>query len=302
MAAIPLQVSLRRRHARYELQSPIEVTVLRSGIPQNLPGRLVDVGLGGIRVVLSGDLYIGESVGVDFPLADTHETVQARARVRYQDRIRCGLEFSTLSPAKLELVRQWTEEGHRVMVSDADRAKPTTPLAEPQFLKAAHPRTGWSKRQGMRPATKFLLAFAVAGALAVGGWAFRHFFVTTHASALAAPVSTSTVEDTAGKSSESLPLRVTVPSSVMQSLITYRTVPVYPEAAQQNDIEGTVLLDTIVGKDGRVLEVSPSSGPPELADAATAAVRNWRFSPFTLNGDAVEVETTIEVEFRLKDR
>ena len=82
MAAIPLQVPLRRKHPRYELTSPVEVTVLRSGIPQNLPGRLVDAGLGGLSVVLAGDLYIGESVGIEFPLPNSSELVQARARVR----------------------------------------------------------------------------------------------------------------------------------------------------------------------------------------------------------------------------
>lgn len=299
MAAIPLQTPLRRRHSRYELTCPVEVTVLRSGIPQNLPGRLVDAGVGGISVVLSGDLYIGESVGVEFQLPEARETVQARARVRYQDRIRCGLEFSTLHARKLELVRLWTEESYRVMVSAADAGKDMakhSPVAEqpqePHFLQAAHSRAAHPKRHGIRRATKILVLLAVVGVLALGAWAYRHFPEVTH---LRAQPATPAI-------TEALPLRVTVASSVMQSLITYRTVPVYPEAAQQKDIEGTVLLDTIVGKDGRVLDLRPVSGPPELAAAATEAVKNWRFSPFTLNGDAVEVETTIEVEFRLQDR
>jgi TonB family protein len=293
MAAIPLQIPVRRRHPRYELTSPVEVTVLRSGIPQNLPGRLVDAGVGGISAVLSGDLYIGESVGVEFSLFDTRQTVQARARVRYQDRIRCGLEFSTLSAGKLELVRLWTEQGHGVMVSASDIAR-ITPVAAPQFLETARPRAAKPRRRGMGWTTGALLCIAVAGIITLGAWAYRHFpEVTRLVSPPAAPVT---------PAPEALPLRVTVASSVMQSLITYRTVPVYPELAQEKNIEGTVLLDTIVGKDGRVIDLRPVSGPPELAPAATEAVKSWRFSPFTLNGDAVEVETTIEVEFRLQDR
>jgi TonB family protein len=293
MAAIPLQIPVRRRHPRYELTSPVEVTVLRSGIPQNLPGRLVDAGVGGISAVLSGDLYIGESVGVEFSLFDTRQTVQARARVRYQDRIRCGLEFSTLSASKLELVRLWTEQGHGVMVSAADTAR-IPPVAAPQFLETARPRAAKPQRRGMGWTTGALLFIAFAGIVAFGAWAYRHFpEVTRLVSPPATPVA---------PAPEALPLRVTVASSVMQSLITYRTVPVYPALAQQNNIEGTVLLDTIVGKDGRVVDLQPVSGPPELAPAATQAVKSWRFSPFTLNGDAVEVETTIEVEFRLQDR
>ncbi len=301
MAAIPLQTPLRRRHSRYELTCPIEVTVLRSGIPQNLPGRLVDAGVGGISAVLSGDLYIGESVGVEFQLPHASETVQARARVRYQDRIRCGLEFATLNARKLELVRQWTEEDHRVMVSSSDTVKDPvrdssrhTPVEpqEPHFLQAARPKAVPPRPHGIRRAIKALRLLAVAGILALGVWAYRHFPAATSLGA----------QPAAAVAPETLPLRVTVASSVMQSLITYRTVPVYPDAAQQKDIEGTVLLDTIVGKDGRVVDLRPVSGPPELATAASDAVKNWRFSPFTLNGDAVEVETTIEVEFRLQDR
>ncbi len=287
MAAVPLQTPLRRRHSRYELTCPVEVTVLRSGIPQNLPGRIVDAGVGGVSVVLSGDLYPGESIGVEFQLADAPSMIQARARVRYQDRLRCGLEFSTVSPEKLELVRRWTDQRHRVMISSADTIK-LIPVVEPQFLQAAQPRL-LPKRRGMGWVAKSAVVLAVAGCLAGGVWAYEQYVATPHLSAQAA-------------GAEALQRRVIVAADVMQSLITYRTMPTYPATAQQRGIEGTVLLDTVVGKDGRVLEVRASSGPPELTGAATDAVKNWRFSPFTLNGDAVEVETTIEVEFRLKDR
>lgn len=305
MAAVPLQIPLRRRHSRYELTCPVEVTVLRSGIPQNLPGRIVDAGLGGISVVLSGDLYPGESIGVEFHLAGAPAGVQARARVRYQDRIRCGIEFSTVSPDKLELVRLWTDQRHRVTVSAADTIK-VVPLAEPQFLQAAQPkRVRSSHPAGLRGRTslgrtslgrtflgrtfKIVALLTMAAVLALGGWAYQHFRATA---SLQEPVA----------APEALLRRVIVAADVMQSLITYRTMPIYPQVAQQQGVEGTVLLDTVVGKDGRVLEVRPTSGPPELTGAAQDAVKNWRFSPFTLNGDAVEVETTIEVEFRLKDR
>src|SRR5258707_2810477 len=136
MAAVSLQVPIRRRHSRYELTAPVEVTVLRSGIPRNVPGRWVDAGLGGVSVVLRGELFPGESVGVEFRLADAPAMVQARARVRYQDRIRCGLEFATVSADKLELVRMWTDQRYRVMVSAADTVKMAEP-PEPQFLESA---------------------------------------------------------------------------------------------------------------------------------------------------------------------
>ena len=290
MAAVPLQVPLRRKHPRYQLTSPVEVTVLRSGIPQSLPGRLVDAGLGGLSLVLAGDLYIGESVGIEFGLADSSELLQARARVRYQDRIRCGLEFSTLNPNKLELVRQWARTGHPVIVSEADTAKFVPAPQEFNFL-AARTKPKLSRRRNSRRWPK-ILSGLLATALVFGGvWAYEHprAFRQMIASA-PIPVTAPT---------EAPPQRMIVAADVMQSLISYRTMPVYPEAARRKDIEGGVLLDTVIGKDGRVLDVQLISGPPELAPAAMDAVKNWRFRPFTLNASAVEVETTIEVAFKL---
>jgi len=298
MAATSRQVPLRRKHSRYELTAPVEVTVLRSGIPQSLPGRLVDASLGGVSVVLPGELFPGESVGVEFRLADAPAMVQARARVRYQDRIRCGLEFSTVSADKLELVRMWTDQRYRVMVSAADTVKMAEP-PEPQFLESA-PSAAQSRnmqrtravgrehaeRRSSSRTAKILVLLAVMAAVAVGVWTYERF---------------GAVKPAAPAAAASLLRRVMVSTDVMQSLITYRTMPVYPQTAERQGVQGTVQLDTVVGKDGRVLEVRPVSGPPELARAAMDAVKNWRFSPFTLDGDAVEVETTIGVEFRIND-
>jgi len=297
MAATSRQVPLRRKHSRYELTAPVEVTVLRSGIPQSLPGRLVDACLGGVSVVLPGELFPGESVGVEFRLADAPAMVQARARVRYQDRIRCGLEFSTVSADKLELVRMWTDQRYRVMVSAADTVK----MVQPQFLQStpsavrskniqdtrAAGREG-AERRSTRRTAKILVLLAVLAGVAVGIWTYERF------SKVRLPVP-------AAAASDLLQRRVMVSTDVMQSLITYRTMPVYPQTAERQGIQGTVQLDTVVGKDGRVLEVRPAGGPPELTSAAMDAVKNWRFSPFTLDGDAVEVETMIGVEFRIND-
>lgn len=304
MAAASVQLPLRRRHARYELTAPVEVTVLRSGIPQSLPGRIVDAGMGGVSVVLSADLYPNETIGVEFQLADAPAMVQARARVRYQGGLRSGLEFSTIGADKLELVRLWTDQRYRVMISPADTIRVVNPPAPP-FLESVKNNkevrekrpaaTGWheARRGGSGAIAKLLILLAVGALLACGMWTYQRFGTSAR---LPAGGSASAA------SPEPLLRRVIVAADVMQSLITYRTMPVYPEAAQVQGIEGTVMLDTVVGKDGRVLDVHPTSGPPELTGAAIDAVKNWRFSPFTLNGDAVEVETTIEVEFRLKDR
>jgi protein TonB len=87
----------------------------------------------------------------------------------------------------------------------------------------------------------------------------------------------------------------------MRSQVLTRTVPDYPEAARRSGLEGVVMLVVVVDKTGRVTEVRPISGPEILSDAAAKAVKQWRFAPFLVGGEPMEVETTIDVGFRLTD-
>ena len=75
--------------------------------------------------------------------------------------------------------------------------------------------------------------------------------------------------------------------------------PAYPAAALANGIEGTVMLDIVIGKDGRVQSVQFKSGDSLLADAALEAVPQWVYRPTRLNGIPVEVATQIEINFTL---
>jgi TonB family protein len=63
-------------------------------------------------------------------------------------------------------------------------------------------------------------------------------------------------------------------------------------------VEGVVLLDTVIGTDGSVVEVHSVSGPNDLASAAVDAVKWWRFEPYRINGQPVAVETTLAVDFK----
>jgi len=76
-------------------------------------------------------------------------------------------------------------------------------------------------------------------------------------------------------------------------------LPVYPQIAKTAHIQGTVLLHAIIDKDGSIQELQYISGPPLLMRAAMDAVRQWKYSPTLLNGDAVPVETQIQVIFSL---
>src|SRR5579864_4911198 len=83
----------RRRVPRFQVQAPLDVTVLRSGVPDSVPGRSVNICERGIAAVLAGELAAGEVVGVEVRLPLAADPLRARAMVRYQDKLRCGLEF-----------------------------------------------------------------------------------------------------------------------------------------------------------------------------------------------------------------
>ncbi len=93
------------------------------------------------------------------------------------------------------------------------------------------------------------------------------------------------------------PLRVG--GNVQAAKIINRVQPVYPPLARQTRISGTVRLHAIISKDGTIQQLEVVSGHPLLQQAALDAVRQWRYQPTLLNGDPVEVDTTIDVIFSL---
>jgi len=82
-----------------------------------------------------------------------------------------------------------------------------------------------------------------------------------------------------------------------ENLLDQRIEPDYPEAARRAHIQGSVVLETLIGANGRVQQISPVSGNPQLADAAVAAVRQWRYKPFTVDGKKVPIRTQVIVTF-----
>ena len=75
--------------------------------------------------------------------------------------------------------------------------------------------------------------------------------------------------------------------------------PTYPELAKQTHVQGKVSMTCIIGRDGLVQSIEVKSGHPLLIKASTEAVSQWKFKPLVLNGEAVEVETTVVIDFRL---
>ena len=89
--------------------------------------------------------------------------------------------------------------------------------------------------------------------------------------------------------------------SLQMGTLVQRVDPVYPEDAKQQGIEGTVKLHVIFSREGAVESLILVSGPPLLVRAAADAVRQWRYSPTVLNGQAMETEEDVTVVFRLSN-
>jgi TonB family protein len=83
------------------------------------------------------------------------------------------------------------------------------------------------------------------------------------------------------------------------SRLIHRVNPIYPEAARTQHIEGSVILNAHVLGDGSVGEIEIMAGDPLLAEAATRAVRQWKFQPYSVNGQPVERQERITVRFSL---
>ena len=97
------------------------------------------------------------------------------------------------------------------------------------------------------------------------------------------------------------PTRIRIGGNVEFAKVLTKVQPIYPESAKAAGAQGSVVLHAIVSKDGRPLsvEVLNSQIDPELARAAVEAVSQWRFQPTLLNGEPVEIDTTITVNFKL---
>jgi periplasmic protein TonB len=95
------------------------------------------------------------------------------------------------------------------------------------------------------------------------------------------------------------PSRIRVGGNVAAAKLIRQVTPIYPTIAKTAHISGTVVLHAIIAKDGTIQELTYVSGPPLLMRNAMDAVRQWRYNPTLLNGEPVEVDTTISVVFTL---
>jgi protein TonB len=96
------------------------------------------------------------------------------------------------------------------------------------------------------------------------------------------------------------PASLRLPSKLIESTIIYKTIPQYPAIAKAARQEGTVILQAMISKSGTIEHLQVVSGPSMLQQAALDAVKTWRYRPYLLNDQPIEVETTVSVIFKLE--
>ena len=110
------------------------------------------------------------------------------------------------------------------------------------------------------------------------------------------PPSPSPVQD---EPKAATPQRIRLGGNIQAAKLLNQVTPAYPVAAKAVRVQGAVRLNAVVGKDGMVREITLISGHPLLVQAAMRAARQFMYRPTYLNGEAVEVDTVIEVQFHL---
>src|SRR5712692_475106 len=96
-----------------------------------------------------------------------------------------------------------------------------------------------------------------------------------------------------------VPQTLRVSQGISEGMLLKRVQPIYPQQARQMRLQGAVLLQAIIGKDGSITSVKALGGDSILARAATDAVKQWKYKPYYLNGEPVEIQTQIAVNFKL---
>ncbi|HLZ39932.1 MAG TPA: TonB family protein [Candidatus Sulfotelmatobacter sp.] len=280
----------RRRVPRFRMDTPLDVTVLRSGIPDTVPGRAVNVCERGIAAVLAGELTPGESVGLELQLWAATEPLRTKATVRYQENLRHGLEFVSISPEQRSSIRNWAKEAKaetEISVTPAVERGPRrddrAPTARPISGGGGPPGKIGKKRSGTVWVIILLLLAAAAGFF---WWKWNRGWEELESGL---------------KSSDTVAAQkpqVQVPAEVMQKLLVHRVEPVYPPEARKQKLQGIIAVDIVVGRDGSVVSMRAVNGPDVLARAAMDALRWWKFEPYRVNGEPAVVETTMAVEFK----
>jgi TonB family protein len=272
-----------RKFPRHPINVALDVIALRSGVPENLPGRSTDLSEGGVGAMVAGELAAGQQVAVELRLPNVGVPLRVRALVRYQGRLRYGFEFVGLPADEREMIRYWA---YRLPSQLAPVAvQPVANPEETETMQVAAPATApiFPRPAAIVPLQRLgWIAGAVVLVAILGWWRWQSSWSELETNTSAAQMA---------------PLRVS--PETMEMRIVSKVDPIYPEQARLAGKQGLVVLDAVIAADGTVEQVRPLSGDNVLAKAAVDAVRRWKFEPYQSSGRATRVETTLAVEFRL---
>jgi TonB family protein len=268
------------------MQAVLDVTVLRSGIPDTVPGRSVNVCERGIAAMLAQELVPGETVALEVQLSLVAAPLRTRAIVRHQDKLRSGLEFVGLTADQRDVIRNWAKEAETEV-----RARPTLAMATKSVDASGGNRKTLSSGASRSRKKRFGMGWTIFLVLMVFGaavfWWRWNLGWEELESGLKSPLTVSTEKPQAQ-----------VPAEVMEKLLVHRVEPIYPAEARKANLQGIIALDIVVGRDGSVVNMHALNGPEVLARAAMDALRWWKFEPYRVHGEPAAVETTVAVEFK----
>ena len=261
--------------------------MLRSGIADTVPGRSLNLGERGIAVMVAGELAAGEIVSIEVPLPLVAGLLRTRAIVRYQDKLRCGLEFVDLSAKQRATIRDWAKEAK----VGTEFVSPTPTVAKEKSDGRVRRGDASGGRAGKVRQRSYAFAWIIFFVLLaiLGGvfwWRWNRTWEELE-SGLKSGQITATEKP-----------QVQVPTEVMEKLLIHRVEPTYPEEARRANLQGIIALDIVVGRDGSVVSMRALNGPDILARASMDALRWWKFEPYRVNGEPAVVETTVAVEFK----
>src|SRR5271156_2017670 len=123
-----LEKTQKRNSPRHAINVPVDLIALRFGVPENLPGRCTDISEAGVGAVVAGEMAAGQQVAVELRLPNIGAPMRVRALVRYQSRLRCGLEFAGLSAEQRAMIRYWAHGAASQSSSQSSIAPPNVPV------------------------------------------------------------------------------------------------------------------------------------------------------------------------------
>jgi len=165
----------RRVFPRHPINVPLDLIALRSGVPENLPGRCTDLSEAGVGAVVAGELAAGQQVAVELRLPNVGVPVRARALVRYQSRLHCGLEFVGLSVEQREMIRYWVYQSasQPVVSKDFNKEKKVAVAKTEAAVVGAGPAVKPRRRIRIGRRGFYVLVACILALAGLGWWQWQ---------------------------------------------------------------------------------------------------------------------------------